>query len=145
MHQVLAFFLDFADAIRPSVKTSKIIVSGGFRTSAGMTHVIEKGSTDYIGLGRPACEEPDLPKLLFSGRVTGARRPLLPETEDVLLTIVGGTQISQIASGEKPFNTACPEEIERFMAALKVYRRKQSEARIKGIAEAGFPQMTAAE
>lgn len=110
-----------------------------------MTRAIEKGSTDYIGLGRPACEEPDFPKLLFSGKVTGARRPLLPEVEDVLLTVVGGTHISQIASGQKPFNTACPEEMERFMAALQIHRKKQSEAGTKGIAEAGWPEMSAAE
>ncbi|EJC99147.1 NADH oxidase [Fomitiporia mediterranea MF3/22] len=137
-----AFFVEFADIIRPAVKTSKVILTGGFRTGEGMVRTVTSGSTDLIGVARPACEEPDFPNLLLSGSIQSARRTLLPEAEDFLSIIVSGTQIRQIAFGEKPFNSASSENMEKFKQVLEVHMQKLKEAGEQGVILAGgYPEM----
>ncbi|KAI6226307.1 NADH oxidase [Aphelenchoides fujianensis] len=67
-----AFFLDFAEKIRPSIKSAALYVTGGWRTAKGMIDAIEAGSTQGVGLGRPIAAEPDLPKKILAGRVDSA-------------------------------------------------------------------------
>ena len=136
-----AFFVEFADVIRPAVKTSKIVVTGGFRTSEGMVRAVRSGSTDLVGIGRPTCEEPHFASLILSGKVTSARKPLFPENEDVLLMFAAGTQIAQIGLGEVPFNTALPADAEKFKIAIAMHMQKLQEAARAGIILAGYPEM----
>ena len=44
------------------------MVTGGFRTRAGMEAALE-GDCDVIGLGRPLCWQPDLPRRLLAREV----------------------------------------------------------------------------
>ncbi|KAI6238096.1 hypothetical protein M3Y99_00737200 [Aphelenchoides fujianensis] len=67
-----AFFLDFAEKIRPSIKSAALYVTGGWRTAKGMIDAIRAGSTQGVGLGRPIAAEPDLPKKILAGRVDSA-------------------------------------------------------------------------
>jgi len=60
-----AYFLEYAAALR-GVARMPMMVTGGFRTRAGMEQALSEGSTDVIGLGRPLCGEPDLPKRLLA-------------------------------------------------------------------------------
>jgi 2,4-dienoyl-CoA reductase-like NADH-dependent reductase (Old Yellow Enzyme family) len=48
-----AFFLDFAEQIRPAVKSTILYLTGGFRTAQGMVNAVKTGATAGIGLGRP--------------------------------------------------------------------------------------------
>ncbi|WP_428381363.1 NADH:flavin oxidoreductase/NADH oxidase family protein [Nevskia ramosa] len=64
-----AYFLEYAAAIR-KVATMPMLVTGGFRTRAGMDEALASGDCDLIGLGRPLCGEPDLPKRLLSGAIS---------------------------------------------------------------------------
>ena len=48
------------------------MVTGGFRTKAGMRDAVESGATDVVGLARPLAAEPDLPKRLMSGEADAA-------------------------------------------------------------------------
>ena len=73
-----AYFLEYATAIRKLAKMP-LMVTGGFRTRAGMQAALAEGSTDLIGLGRPLCTEPDLPRRLLAGEVDE-----LPAYEDSL-------------------------------------------------------------
>jgi 2,4-dienoyl-CoA reductase-like NADH-dependent reductase (Old Yellow Enzyme family) len=41
-----AYFIDFADQLRPHLRQSKIAVTGGFRTTRAMAEAINLGSTD---------------------------------------------------------------------------------------------------
>lgn len=41
-----AYFIDFADQLRPYLKQSKIAVTGGFRTTRAMAEAINLNSTD---------------------------------------------------------------------------------------------------
>ncbi|MFC3228300.1 NADH:flavin oxidoreductase/NADH oxidase family protein [Marinibaculum pumilum] len=65
-----AYFLDYAASIAP-VATTPLMVTGGFRTAAGMAAALASGAADVIGLGRPLCAEPDLAKRLLSCQADG--------------------------------------------------------------------------
>lgn len=55
-----AYFLEFAEAVR-EITTVPLMVTGGFRTAAGMSDAITTGATDLVGLARPPALEPELP------------------------------------------------------------------------------------
>lgn len=61
-----AFFLVFIDKIVKHIEKPVIYVTGGFRTATGMCEAVSSGVTQGIGLGRPAAQEPDLPKRILS-------------------------------------------------------------------------------
>lgn len=68
-----AYFLDYAQKIR-AVARMPMMVTGGFRSRAGMEATIAGGHCDVIGLGRPLCTDADFPKQLLSGKVDEAPR-----------------------------------------------------------------------
>jgi 2,4-dienoyl-CoA reductase-like NADH-dependent reductase (Old Yellow Enzyme family) len=68
-----AFFLDYASAVAP-VAAMPLMVTGGFRTRAAMEEAVTSGGVDVVGLGRPMCAEPDLPRRLLKGQTDGLRR-----------------------------------------------------------------------
>ncbi|MEM6581887.1 MAG: NADH:flavin oxidoreductase/NADH oxidase family protein [Pseudomonadota bacterium] len=61
-----AYFVDFAIAMKEKV-TVPLMVTGGFRLREVMEQVIENGSANVIGLGRPMCVMTDAPAQLLSG------------------------------------------------------------------------------
>ncbi|GAB3668189.1 NADH:flavin oxidoreductase/NADH oxidase family protein [Nocardioides korecus] len=60
-----AFFLEYAEKAR-AVSRLPILVTGGFRTGAGMAEALASGATDLVGLARPLALEPDLPRRLVA-------------------------------------------------------------------------------
>lgn len=66
-----AYFLDYAANIR-SVARMPLMVTGGFRTRAGMERALADGACDVIGIARPMCVEWDLPIRLLDGSAEGA-------------------------------------------------------------------------
>ena len=106
-----------------------------------MVQAIKNGSTDGIGLARPVCEEPDLPLLLSSGKVPSARESLLDQNDFGLTNIVAGTQLTQIGSGRKQWDTTKEENVKRFMEELQKYQNRLQENMKKGVVEAGFPEI----
>ncbi len=64
-----AYFLEYASAIR-RVARMPLMVTGGFRTRAAMEAALEE-DCDVIGLGRPLCWQPDLPRRLLAREVDG--------------------------------------------------------------------------
>lgn len=82
-----AFFQDFASRAHahvrslPKADSSRpplIMLTGGFRTRKAMSSAVATQATDLVGLGRPSCVKPDLPKLLLDEKVADdqARSPL---------------------------------------------------------------------
>ena len=61
-----AYFLEYAKAIR-AVAKMPILMPGGFRSRQGMEDALASGDIDVIGLARPLCTEPDLPKRMLAG------------------------------------------------------------------------------
>ncbi len=74
-----AMFLQYAKAIK-QVARMPIMVTGGFRTLAGMEDALQAGHTDMIGVARPFCTHPDFPKRMFKGELQS-----LPVPEDKLV------------------------------------------------------------
>jgi len=61
-----AYFVDFAQAMQEKVAVP-LMVTGGFRRRDVMEQVVEEGSADLIGLGRPMCVMTDAPRQLLEG------------------------------------------------------------------------------
>jgi 2,4-dienoyl-CoA reductase-like NADH-dependent reductase (Old Yellow Enzyme family) len=61
-----AYFLDYATRVRARVRVP-LMLTGGFRTVAGMTNAVGSDAIDVVGLGRPMALEPDLPLRLLTG------------------------------------------------------------------------------
>ena len=62
-----AYFMDFAERLRQEVDTP-LMVTGGFRSHAGMSEALGTGALDLVGLARPLAIEPDLPRRLLRGQ-----------------------------------------------------------------------------
>jgi len=69
-----AYFQKFAPEIRKHIKRAKLMVTGGFRTQAGMESAISQDGVDVIGLGRPLCVDPAAPGKLLRGEITSLDR-----------------------------------------------------------------------
>ena len=110
-----AYFLDFAANVR-AVAKMPVMVTGGFRTRAGMEAALAAGELDLIGLGRPLIVDPDLPAKLIAGTSGEAPRP-----EDTLelfhMMPWLNMQIERMGDGLAP-DPAMPgvEAAERFVA-----------------------------
>ena len=63
-----ACLLAYAKDIR-AVFDGALMVTGGFRTRAGMDAALNAGACDMIGLARPMCSDPDIANKLLSGAV----------------------------------------------------------------------------
>ena len=73
-----AYFLEFAEKARALVPASvPLMVTGGFRSAAGMAEALQGGAIDLVGIARSLAMEPDLPaRLLAGGEPRHAVRPI---------------------------------------------------------------------
>ena len=62
-----AYFLEFAEKVR-SVVQVPLMVTGGFRSLAGMNAALQSGALDIVGLARLMAIDPDAPAALLNGR-----------------------------------------------------------------------------
>jgi 2,4-dienoyl-CoA reductase-like NADH-dependent reductase (Old Yellow Enzyme family) len=62
-----AYFLAFAEKVRGLV-TTPLMVTGGFRTVAGMNAALRSGALDIVGLARLLAIDPDAPAALLAGQ-----------------------------------------------------------------------------
>ena len=62
-----AYFLEFAEKVRAVVKVP-LMVTGGFRSLAGMASALQSGALELVGIGRGLAVEPDLPNRLMAGQ-----------------------------------------------------------------------------
>ncbi len=72
-----AYFLEYAEAVRARA-AMPLMLTGGLRSRAAMDEALASGAIDLIGLGRPACLDPDLPRKLVDGTLAAA-----PGTRDL--------------------------------------------------------------
>jgi len=72
-----AYFLAYAEKVRKNVAIP-LMVTGGFRTGAGMAETVKKNGIDLVGLARPLAIDPDLPNKILSGAdYVSAVKPLM--------------------------------------------------------------------
>lgn len=102
-----AYFLDFAEKIRASVKVP-LMLTGGFRSLAGMNQAIQTGAVDLIGLARLLAIEPDAPNSLLAGQdpkhqvrtITTGIKPI--DKMGVMEILWYARQLKRIATGKHP-------------------------------------------
>ena len=73
-----ATFLTYAKSIK-QVARMPVMITGGFRTLAGMEAALTSHQTDMIGIARPFCVDPDFPKKILAKQLES-----LPVNEDHL-------------------------------------------------------------
>jgi hypothetical protein len=64
-----AYFLEYAKDIRAAT-TMPLMVTGGFRTVAGMNAALASATMDVVGIARPLCVDPEAANKLLSGGAT---------------------------------------------------------------------------
>jgi len=102
-----AYFLAFAEKARKTVKTP-LVVTGGFRTLAGMADAITSGAVDMVGIARSLALEPDLPNRLLAGQqplnqIKPIKTGIPPIDKMGLMEITWYTgQLKRIGKGEAP-------------------------------------------
>lgn len=62
-----AYFLEFAEKARSAV-TVPLMVTGGFRSVAGMNAALSSGALDIVGVARLMAVAPEAPKALLAGQ-----------------------------------------------------------------------------
>jgi len=62
-----AYFLEFAEKARASLK-APLMVTGGFRSAAGMNAALRSGALDVIGMARLLAIDPEAPTALLRGK-----------------------------------------------------------------------------
>jgi 2,4-dienoyl-CoA reductase-like NADH-dependent reductase (Old Yellow Enzyme family) len=66
-----AYFVEFAERARTRTPVP-LMVTGGFRTAAGMVDAVSSRAVDVVGLARPMALEPDLPGQLLAGHAAAS-------------------------------------------------------------------------
>ena len=61
-----AYFFNYAVSVSKLAKMP-LMVTGGFRSAAGMNEALSEGDVDMIGIARPLCVDPDFPNKILSG------------------------------------------------------------------------------
>ncbi|KAK2029169.1 putative NADH oxidase [Colletotrichum zoysiae] len=119
-----AFFLEFASKIVPHVRGTKVYLTGGLRSVGGMVGVLQSG-LDGVGIGRPACTEPKLPKDIIRGAIKSCINPLLDEEQDFGMGVaMAGAQMRQLGQNKEPVDPSEPRlrSVERYQSLESVCR-----------------------
>ncbi|KAI1191450.1 NADH oxidase [Nemania serpens] len=110
------YFIEFAERIAKAVSKTKVYTTGGLRTVDGMLSTIE--SVDGLGFGRTAIQEPSLAADILSGKITGAMKSAVPETNFVAQLVTIGYVLHQVARGEEPADLTDPKVAEEIIAQV---------------------------
>ena len=116
-HAREATFLKYAKSIKAAANMP-VMITGGFRTLAGMEAALREGQTDLIGVARPFCLDPDFPERMLAGSL-----PILPVPEDRLVLGKGWRGPNSGSSTMRAFNNQAQagwyyHQIERLGAGL---------------------------
>jgi 2,4-dienoyl-CoA reductase-like NADH-dependent reductase (Old Yellow Enzyme family) len=102
-----AYFLDYADKVRSLVDTP-LVVTGGFRSSKAMQDALNSGATDFVGVARTTCVDPDFPNKLIADenhqqqlKVLTTGKPAIDKMAMLEITWYEA-QLARMANGKKP-------------------------------------------
>ena len=111
--------------ITPALKSTKVYVTGGFRSAWAMADALK--GIDGVGLARPVCQEPYLPKLILEGKATAAAKLLLDEADFAITNFAAGSQMRQIGRDQDPIDLTRAENVEAFQKDYETWKKKQGE------------------
>jgi len=133
-----AFFLEFADVVRPALKIP-VFVTGGFRTASAMIRAIHNGSTDGIGLARPVCEEPHLPKHLISGEYHAKVDSKIDYDDFGIWLNLAGTQMRMVGFGLPTVDSTNEEVVKEYTAEIERFSKGTGKQMSEGVVVSGHP------
>ncbi|MBV1859253.1 MAG: hypothetical protein KUG77_12635, partial [Nannocystaceae bacterium] len=100
-----AYFVEYAETMRETVKMP-LMVTGGFRTRAGMLEARSTGAVDVIGIARPFAVDPDLAQKLLDGDETrldhGDTKVGVRLFDDLMQLWWYQEQMKRMAAGQEP-------------------------------------------
>lgn len=128
-----AFFLEFADVVRPALKKTPVFVTGGFHTAAGMINAIKSGSTDGIGIGRASCEEPYLPKQLISGEVHAKVASKLDFDDFAPWLALAASQMRRVGFSMETMDSTDEKVVNELLAATQASLDLVSQKLVEGV------------
>lgn len=109
-----AYFVHFAGAVR-AVARMPVMVTGNFRTRAGMVAAMENRELDMIGLGRPLIADPATPARLLTDDIDSAPAPERSLSVFHVLPWFN-VQIEQLADGSDPdLSLSGPDAVKEFV------------------------------
>ncbi|PVI05898.1 NADH:flavin oxidoreductase/NADH oxidase-like protein [Periconia macrospinosa] len=120
-----AFFLEFAEKITPSLSKTKTYVTGGFKSASAMVDALS--TVDGVGLARPICLEPELPKKIIDGDVHAAIDQLTDDNDFGVTNVAAGTQIRQLGKDQQPIDLSDQKNFEAFLKDMEVWAKSLSE------------------
>ena len=97
----------------PALTKTKTYITGGFKTVGAMVNALNK--LDGVGLARPVCQEPRLCADILSGKVKGAIKMRLDDSNFGITNVAAGTQIRMIGKDEEPIDLSKEEYEQAFL------------------------------
>lgn len=120
-----SFFIEFAEQITPGLKHTRSYVTGGLKTVGAMVKALD--AVDGVGLGRPATQEFQLPKLILEGGIKGAIEQKMDQNNFGLTNVAAGTQIRQVGKDQNPVDLSVQENVDGFMKDMGAWGKKMQE------------------
>jgi len=117
-----SFFIEFAEEIVKPLTKTKTYVTGGLKTVGAMVKALD--TVDGVGIARPACQEPHLPKDILEGKVTGAIQLKLDDNNFGLTNVAAGTQIRQVGKDQEPIDLSVQENVDAFHKDMEAWGKK---------------------
>lgn len=135
-----SFFIEFAEEIVKPLSKTKTYITGGLKTVGAMVKALD--TVDGVGLARPVCQEPRLPRDILSRKVTGAIHLKIDDNDFGLTNMAAGTQIRQIGKDQEPIDLSDEKNLEAFKKDMEAWSKKQSED--KELKEYGYVDLSQA-
>lgn len=112
-----AYFMDFAERVRSHIPNTPLVVTGGFRTYAGMKDALDTGSLDFVGIARLLAVEPSVSKRLLAGQdpvqtIRPIKTGIGPVDRMAIMEVSWYTrQLKRIAQGKQPKPNESPLKV----------------------------------
>jgi len=134
-----AYFIEFAGAVRAAAQMP-VMVTGNFRSVAGMVAALDAGELDVVGIGRPMIADPLTPAGLLSGEIEEA---ITPETSLAVFHILPWfyMQIVRLGDGLDPdLSLGGPEAAAKFQEIEERIMTDLLERRSRDVASDRFAE-----
>lgn len=116
-----AFFLEFAEKITPSLSKTRTYVTGGLKTASAMVDALQ--TVDGVGLARPVCLEPELPRQIIAGEVDAAIDQLTDDNDFGMTNVAAGTQIRQLGKDQQPIDLSDENNLKAFQKDIGTWTK----------------------